>query len=73
MKRTLSMNDISNAKPLRNRMDWEVEIMEALILELEITNSDAQGILDSHSFELAQEWSKGATGPEGAARLIALP
>lgn len=68
---SLNMSDLKVfSEPLRNRMSWEVEIMEALVLELNITNSDAQGIVDSHPFEIAQEWSKGSTGPESAARFI---
>lgn len=51
---------------------WEREIMDLLIEKLEIPNGDAQGVFEAHTFEIAQEWSKGSPASVAAQRLINL-
>ncbi len=48
---------------------WIGKITGILVEGLSITNGDAQGLIDSHPFELAQEWSKGSTPLVAAQRI----
>jgi hypothetical protein len=54
------------------RDTWEREIIDVLIERLEVSNGDAQGIFEAHTFEMAQEWSKGSPASVAAQRLIDL-
>ncbi len=56
----------------KTRTEWERDITDLLIDLLEISNGDAQGIVECHPFELAQEWAKGST-PQAAADRLAAP
>jgi hypothetical protein len=49
--------------------EWKREITDHLIIDLGITNSDAQGIVGASAFKLAQEWAKGSD-PATASRAI---
>ncbi len=51
-------------------MTWERAVIDTLIVQLDITNGDAQGIVEAHPFEMAQEWAKGSSSEAAAARLI---
>jgi hypothetical protein len=56
-----------------NKRDiWEREIMDLLIEKLEITNGDAQGIFEAHTFEVSQELCLAKSSSEAAQRLINL-
>lgn len=58
--------------PASKRDAWEREIMDLLIEKLGVSNGDAQGIFEAHTFEVSQEWSKGNSSSEAAQRLINL-
>ena len=55
---------------MRKRENWEREIMNFLIDRLEIPNGDAQGIYETCSFVVTQEWAKGSSSSEAANRII---
>jgi len=40
---------------------WESEIARIIVSELQVSNSDAQGILQANEFYLSQSWSRGLT------------
>lgn len=46
--------------------------MDIVIERLEVPNGDAQGIVEAHPFEIAQEWAKGSSAEVAANRLIDL-
>ncbi len=49
---------------------WEREITDTLIAELEISNGDAQGMVEANAFEMSQSWGKGLTAEETAKILM---
>ena len=51
---------------METRIEWERSITDCLINDLEISNSDAQGIVGASGFELAQEWGKGSDAAKAA-------
>ncbi len=53
-----------------NREQWESEVADYLSTELDITTSDAQGIVAAETFVMTQEWSKGSTPTQAGDRLI---
>lgn len=55
-----------------NRTEWVSEIRDYLSGSLDITNSDAQGMVSAYDFELAQEWAKDSSPQTAAERLISL-
>lgn len=57
---------------LSEHAKWEREVINLLIEKLEISNGDAQGIVEAHSFEMAQSWSGAMTAEETAERLVKL-
>ena len=56
-------------KPRLARDAWEFAVIYELIERLNIPNGDAQGIFESQSFKVAQEWAKGSD-PIQTARAI---
>lgn len=54
---------------MTKREHWEQEIIYHIIDLFEVTNSDAQGIFEAHSFEVTQGWGK-ASLPIEVAKLI---
>lgn len=50
--------------------DWENEVTEALENELEISRSDAQGLVEANEFELKQAWGKGLSASATAKQII---
>ena len=48
---------------------WEQEIKN-LIIAAEITNSEAQAILEANEFTLAQFWGAGKTAKETADKIL---
>lgn len=52
--------------------DWERSITDQLIVMLDITNGDAQGILEAHPFVMSQEWAKGSSPEIAVQRLTNL-
>lgn len=61
--------DEARAKSAQSREDWVGEIYAAVEQQIEVTRSDAQGIVDGQAFVLAQQWAMDST-PEDAARAI---
>jgi RNase P/RNase MRP subunit p29 len=46
--------------------EWEGDVVYELENLLEITTSDAQGIVESHPFKMHQSWGKGLNAKETA-------
>lgn len=42
----------------QDRQAWERAIIDGLAVKLQIPNGDAQGIIESESFFLAQSWAR---------------
>jgi hypothetical protein len=57
----------------RTHDQWTLDIRNFLIERLEISNSDAQGVMQAEFFLLAQEWTKKSTASDTADRIINLP
>ncbi len=55
-----------------NFSSWERSIIDLLIVTLDISNGDAQGIVEAHQFVLSQEWAKGSTPEIAVQRLTNL-
>lgn len=51
---------------------WERQITDLLIEALEISNGDAQGLVEARAFEMSQCWGKGMTPEQTANRIESL-
>ena len=54
---------------MRNKLAWEREITDILIVRLDISDGDAQGLLDVREPKLKTEWKKGSSA-ETVAEII---
>jgi len=55
------INDLNNT--VSKHEQWRRDIVDDLISELEISNGDAQGIVEANEFLLSQEWGRGSNPP----------
>ncbi len=58
------------ATPLGNYSQWIGEIYAVVETKLEVTRSDAQGIVDGQAFTLAKMWSLAASAEDAATAII---
>ncbi len=56
----------------QSHSEWEEEVITHIEEAYETTRSDAQGIIDSRAFTLAQCWSKGMSSKETADKLLSV-
>ncbi len=54
----------------RTYSQWEDEVISEVESELDVTRSDAQGVVEAQSFKMAQSWGKGLSGKETAKIII---
>lgn len=55
----------------QTRSEWEEEVITHIEETFETTRSDAQGIIDSQAFKLAQCWSRGLSSEDTAQEIWA--
>jgi len=46
--------------------EWQGEIVRELEDSLDMTTSDAQGLVEAHNFEMMQSWAKGLDAKQTA-------
>lgn len=54
---------------MANRIEWDREIIDCIIEQLDVPNGDAQGIFEAHPFETAQGWAIGSKPIEVAKKI----
>lgn len=52
-------------------LSWEAGIIDEIAATLEVTYSDATGIVEAQPFYMAQSWSKGMDAKATAHKIIA--
>lgn len=55
----------------RDRIQWETDLIYHFEVLMEVTTSDAQGMLDVQHFYVTQEWGKGSDPLTAAQNIVA--
>lgn len=56
---------------MKKYYEWESEVVEAVADSLEISRSDASGVVEAQPFYMQQSWGKGMDAQQTATKILA--
>ncbi|RMN20444.1 hypothetical protein ALQ64_00643 [Pseudomonas cannabina] len=57
-------------KAMNNYSEWETAVVQQLAESMEISYSDASGVVEAQTFHIQQSWVKGLDATEAARKVL---
>lgn len=55
---------------MNNYSEWETAVVQQLAESMEISYSDASGVVEAHSFHMQQSWTSGLDAAECVRKML---
>jgi hypothetical protein len=56
---------------MQNYLNWETSVVDALAGALEVSHSDASGMVEAQPFHMQQSWDKGMDAQQVSTKILA--